>query len=150
MLSVSRCMLRSRAASNSLRNAAVSRWRRSVIFDLELPARAPAFRRQDQHAHGAEHARCKNAAHVGRGGGRDDGHERAEAERTRAEGCSRRDRRAGAVGECLRLDAAIERLDDALRLAADRVEQRRAVAVETSHLVAGHVLAVRLPALGHA
>ena len=150
MLSVSRCTLRSRAATNSLRNAVVSRWRRSAILASSSRARAAAFRRQDQHADSAEHTRGKNAADVGRGGGRDDGDERAEAERTRADCRRRRDGSAGAVGECLRLDAAIERFDDALRLAADRVEERRPVVVEAANLFARHVLAVRLPALRQA
>ena len=150
MLSVSRCTLRSRAATNSAAQCSGETLAQICDLGFELAARAAAFRRQDQHSDSAEHTRGKNTAHVGRGGGRDDGHQRAESERTRADCCRRRDGSTGAIGECLGLDAAIERFYDALRLAADRVEQGRSVVVEAANLFARHVLTVRLPALRQA
>ena len=117
------------------------------VIRCTLRSRAAAFRRQDQHSNSAEHTRGKNTAHVGRGSGGDDGHQRPESERTRADCCSRRDGSTGAISECLCLNAAIERFYDALRLAADRVEKGRSVVAEAANLFARHVLTARLPAL---
>ena len=102
MLSVSRCTLRSRAVTNSLRNA-VGETLPQIARSLASSSRprATALRRQDQHADGAEHAGGENTAHVGRRRGRDDADERAESERARPHRRRRRHGRSCAIGERL-------------------------------------------------
>ena len=75
--------------------------------------------------------------------------DRAEAERAGADGRGRRHGVARAVGELLRLAPAIVGVDDLLRLAADRVDQARAVVVEPRPaLLADDPILVLAAALG--
>ena len=116
---------------------------------FELGPRAlAALRRQDQHADRTEDPGGEDAADVGRCGRRDHRDERAEPEGAGAQGGGRGHGRSGAVGERLRLGAPVERLDDALRLTADRLEERAAIGLERAHVLpAQEAAAMRAAAL---